>query len=333
MNTRWHSRKLMAQRGIALVLVLWVLALMVLFAAAFSVSVRSETQLGFSASERTRAGLAAEAGVRRAILELMSPSKPVAEEETDVEEDEAPSPRERRQLEFRFDDMDVSMEIIPESAFVDINVSAEPLIKGVVEAAARSIGRRDEKQLVAVTDAILDWRDVDDRRRDEGAEERDYRAAGRPGPRNQPFLSVGELAEVAGIDRPLFDAMRPLVTVFSFSPQIDPMAAAGPVLEALPGIEPDVVSEFLSARDDGASESEIVDLLTPSRRYLARRATPTYTVMAQAVTPAGVRAVRRAVVKVNPRSAQRLAILAWFQDAGGQPLPSPNTTADTDDSL
>jgi general secretion pathway protein K len=317
-------------RGLALILVLWVLALMVLLASAFSVSVRSEAQLGHAAAQRIRAGLAAEAGVRRAVVELLAPPQ-AAPRRRDPgaavpAATDTPSSRQRRTFRFQFDDARVTMLVIPESAFVDINVAAEPLIRGVVQGAVAAL-QREASLVDSVTAAILDWRDLDDRPRDFGAEVADYRAAGRQGPRDHPFLSVSELAEVAGVDGPLFEALRAQVTVYSFSPQVDAMAASEAVLLALPDAEPAAVQEFVERRARAEPEREIVALLTSSRAYLARRSTPTYTVLVEAETPSGVRAVRRAVVKVNPRAAQRVTILAWHHDAGGHSLPPPPSPA------
>jgi type II secretory pathway component PulK len=57
----------------------------------------------------------------------------------------------------------------------------------------------NEKAARAMTSHILDWRDADEQRREDGAERAEYRAAGRAyTPRNGPFESVDEVKQVLG---------------------------------------------------------------------------------------------------------------------------------------
>src|SRR3546814_17561250 len=68
-------------------------------------------------------------------------------------------------------------------------------------------------QAKAMTDAFLDWRDDDDQRRPDGAEEQDYAALGVK-PRNGPLRSIEELTEIKGIDQRTYAQLAPAVTVF-----------------------------------------------------------------------------------------------------------------------
>src|SRR3546814_12253025 len=64
-----------------------------------------------------------------------------------------------------------------------------------------------------MTDAFLDWRDDDDQRSPDGAEEQDYAALGVK-PRNGPLRSIEELTEINGIDQRKYAQLEPAVTVF-----------------------------------------------------------------------------------------------------------------------
>lgn len=88
-----------------------------------------------------------------------------------------------------------------------------------------------------VADAVLDWRDSDDRRRRGGGERSAYRAGGLPTrPANRPFAAVGELRRVLGVTRRLHDRLAPYLTVHGDG-RINVNAAPAPVLSTLPGLD------------------------------------------------------------------------------------------------
>ena len=140
-------------------------------------------------------------------------------------------------------------------------------------------------------------------------------------------MSVAELGQVLNVDRALFEAMQPMATVYSWVPQIDPLAADAEVLAALPGVDSETVQRVLAMREEGADNSEIVTALKSVRRYLARRRSATYTLLAEARADGGVTAIRRAVVKLSRRGKKPVAVLAWYHDAGGR-LPEVSAVAD-----
>ncbi len=89
-----------------------------------------------------------------------------------------------------------AVSAVDESARIDLNAAPEPLLKGLLQ----NVGGLDADTAQHVVEAIEDWRDADDLRRPNGAEDADYRAAGRKyGPANAPFSSVGELQRVLGM--------------------------------------------------------------------------------------------------------------------------------------
>lgn len=87
-------------------------------------------------------------------------------------------------------------------------------------------------------DRILDWRDPDQRRRQFGAENTDYRDLDRPGRAGDgPFESVAELNEVLGVDGDLVDRLAPFFTVGGDGP-VNVNSASPQVLSAVMGIDP-----------------------------------------------------------------------------------------------
>ena len=99
--------------------------------------------------------------------------------------------------------------------------------------------------------AILDWRDADDLKRPNGAEEPDYRAAGKTyKPANAPFDSVGELQRVLGVTPALVARIADSLTVYSRQPGINPATASRDVLLAIPNVTPEAVDAYIALRDD-----------------------------------------------------------------------------------
>lgn len=118
-----------------------------------------------------------------------------------------------------------------------------------------------------LADALLDWRDLDDIPRPLGAEADWYRTQSRRLPRNGPLADVEELSLVRGFDRPLVNRLAPLLTVRG-SGRVDLNAAPAEVLAALPGMGPEAVATILSRRHARgiASADELLALVPASAR-------------------------------------------------------------------
>lgn len=95
----------------------------------------------------------------------------------------------------------------------------------------------DEFTAMAITDAVADWIDSDDEPRLNGAESSLYvslQPSYRPG--NRPMVSVSELQAITGMTPAIYQALKPLVTVWPQAPSgINIHTATLPVLRALNG--------------------------------------------------------------------------------------------------
>jgi general secretion pathway protein K len=205
-----------AQRGIALIVVLWLLALLTLLATTvLSMSVthrRAAENLGDS----IRARAIADGGLRLELLHLIAPTTGESGVPT------APN----RQVQLFGVPVDVAIE--REAGRIDLNTVKEPLLMAFFAANGWSEG--DARAMAA---RIEDWQDPDDTPREGGAELREYLAAGRlQGPRNGPFESTDELRQVLGGDTiapQLFDSL----TVYSHLGVPDSTVATPAVMRAL----------------------------------------------------------------------------------------------------
>lgn len=110
-------------------------------------------------------------------------------------------------------DLPIQVSIERESGRIDLNAAPKDLLAAFFEAGGWEVGRA---QMLAAR--IQDWRDADDTPESLGAEAPEYAAAGRLGPRNAPFQSIGEVRRVLGaetIDARLINEL----TVYTHEPE------------------------------------------------------------------------------------------------------------------
>lgn len=183
------------QRGMALLLVLW---LAVAIAGWCTVVLALARDSGLS--QRNYAQLAAQRIAAASAVELTAAR---LRDPSAVPEDT---------LKFGIGERTVEIQVASEATMVDLNASTPELIELII---AREL-KDDPERVDALVQAIVDWRDENDLRQLNGAEEDDYRRAGFAyGPANGPFRHVAELRGVMGMDDELFQALAPHLTVLT----------------------------------------------------------------------------------------------------------------------
>lgn len=220
------------QRGIALIVVMWVLVILTITVGVYAVLARTETLQARFLFDTIAARYAAEAGVHRAAIEMRNPDL-----ETRWVPDGRPYTIEVGQAE-------VEISIIDESGKIDLN-------RGDAELLGQFFISRGVEEVEAwhLADAIVDWRDPDDLPGLYGAEIDDYHAAGYPyGPTNQEFHSVDELQQVIGMTWELFRRIEPSLTVHANSSRVNPAFAQADVLAALPDMDRENAEIFIEER-------------------------------------------------------------------------------------
>jgi len=222
------------QRGVALIVVLWVVALLSLLAASFGLGVRREASLAAQRIEGVRLLAACEAAVHYAAYHLRL-ADPTVRWRADG-----------RPRSWRWNDIEVRLTVSGEAGRVDINRADAPLLQAVLQLAGA-----DPEQAPALADAILDWRDSDRDRRPNGAEAPEYQAAGLSYlPADQFFGAVEEVGMVLGMTPELTRRLLPWITVHGRR-GIDPASAPAALLRALPGVDPQAVEAYLQGRESG----------------------------------------------------------------------------------
>jgi general secretion pathway protein K len=169
----------------------------------------------------------------------------------------------------------------------------------------------DPQATASITDAILDWRDADDLKRPNGAEEADYRAAGlKQKPANAPFETVSELARVMGVTPAVYARIADSLTVHSRQPGINAFTASRDVLLALPGATPEAVDAYMQQRADALAAKLPAPPFPPASGF-GSGAVPVWRIRAQATTSDGVTFARDAVVRPSGDARRPLLTLSW----------------------
>lgn len=297
-RSRSHHSGRAGERGIALVLVLWVLALLSVLAVGFASNARTELLIVRNQVEAARARAAAEAGISLAILQM-----------TQLDRDLRWIADGREHI-LAYGQDRIQVRVQDEAGKIDINSAPDELLEGLF----RSVGV-DGGLANRLVDAIADWKDPDDLRRASGAEAADYGAAGRPYvPRNGPFLAVDELRLVLGMTPALFARIRPFITVYSQSARINPLTAPAEVIRSLPGISLEQAELYVAARATlDVPQAAMLPALIGAERYLARLAPQTVTISSEAHTARGGSFVREAVAVFTRTPAAPYRLVSWRQ--------------------
>ena len=196
-----RTSRLSRHTGVALIAVLWLVALLTLLAgAAVTLSV-THRRTASRYAQAAQADLTLDAAIRVMILRLIAPP------------DRAPPfPIGNTQTVGVLDE-NVTIIVQREAGRIDLNTADRDLLMALF--AANGWSERDASSMAA---RIIDWRDPDDDVEEGGAESREYQAAHlNYGPHDGLFESVDELRQVLGSER-INDELYDSLTVFTHAP-------------------------------------------------------------------------------------------------------------------
>ncbi len=298
------GKRRLRQRGIALVMVLWILVLLSLIAAAFLSETRTEAVATHNRVAAAESEALAEAAVNWAIWRLIQESPGGSLTDRDAEQR---LPADGRLVRWRHGGGVVLLSVRDEAGKLDINTTRPEILGRLLYAMGVE---RDRSRVLAAR--IADFRDIDDVARAEGAEATEYRAAGLDyGPKNAPFEAVDELGQVLGLSSDLAERLRPHTTVATGAGTVDPEFASVEALAALPQLEFDTAVNFVrerSASPPGMGPS------APSGSTFAVSPRTAYTITAEAHGPNGGIFVREAMVRLQRRDPVKpYDIWVWRQ--------------------
>lgn len=260
------------QRGVALVLVLWIVLLITISTGAYTLMARMDQLEAHTILAGTRARMAAEAGLNLAMLSLRDP-----DETTRLMPDGRP-------YLLSFQGIEVEVQVTDERGRLDINAADEATLTTLLTGHGMEA---DDAALLAA--AIKDWSDTDEIERANGAELPQYEAAGLSvGPANRPFIMTEELLQVIGMSWELYTKMEPGLSVFSEAGEPDPAYAPVEALMALPDMTLEDAQDFVATRQAESGPGGAGAVLPSGQVAMARGRGLTYSILAKATLPNGV---------------------------------------------
>lgn len=303
-------------RGVAFVLVLWVIAMLAILLGSFSLIARTENLQARHLFDTTQARYAAEAGLNLAVYELRKAD-----------------PLERwvgdgRPYRFNYGDAEIEVQITDESGKIDLNSNCRQGMNagaGGASGANTSIlmnllmsrGGIPLEQAEALNAAIIDWCDADDLSQPNGAEIDDYKAAGLSyGPKNAPFDTVSELQQVLGMNYELFSKVEPALTIYSGRADANAGAAPLEVLQAMyPEASPEELQQLIQMRQS-MNPSDLAGAgvtLPDGTPLMAAGGGLTYSVKSRAKLPNGASTTLDATIRMGGVGAggRPYSILRW----------------------
>jgi general secretion pathway protein K len=286
-------------RGAALLLVLWLVALLTALVGGFALVARVEHLQGRVLVGGIEAGTAARAGLEYALMRLA------------ITEPRRQWRPDGRAYDWRFDDADVEVVIVDENGKVDLNQGDATLLTGLLRAVDV-----DAAQAGRIAGAIIDWRDPDPLTQPAGGgEDADYAAAGLPyGAKDAEFESIAELEQVLGMTPETYARLAPHVTVYSGRSRPEPAFASAEVLTAL-GLDGERVDARRRQWDPGSGQPPGPG----GEAWLNGSPSGTYSIRSRARLPDGRRAELRAIVRIGGSAIPGAAYtpLRWEEGISG----------------
>lgn len=340
------KRMLKSERGIALFLVLWVMALLTVIAGEFCYAIRTEVNITRNFKEETQAYYIAVSGLYWAIGELVVNEYVPRQVKAPDGKEEQEDIRWRINADIpalTFGDGQFKVERENESGKVNLNRAGAPLLKMMLNSF-----ELEEADKNIIVDSIMDWRDKDSFHRANGAEDDYYLSLPQPYKcKNGDFTSIEELLLVRGVTPRIFygglkdmvavnqdkdtdvtvtvhedeemENARRLKVYFDFN-RININAASPGMLRSLPGMTEDIVQAIMKYREknDFRSPSDLhlvagTGVYTAISPYIKFSLSPYYTIKSvgmfkESRTRQGV----QAVVKIDRKLKKGYEVIQWI---------------------
>jgi general secretion pathway protein K len=274
------SRARRHSRGAALLLVLWLIALLASLVGAFALIAGTESLQGRVLVRGLVAENAARAGLEYALTRVAA---------TDPRRQWLPDGRGHA---WQYAGAEIEVKLIDENGKIDLNQADLNLLAGFLQGFDL-----DQQKAMRLASAVMDWRDPDNLSQPAGGgEDDDYSAAGLPyGAKDAEFESVAELEQVLGFTPALYARIAPHLTVFSGRARPDPAFASAPVLNAL-GLDGAQVVALRQRWNPGTGQPPPA---LPDGGSLVGGSSGTYSIESRARLPDRRQAVLRAVVRAG----------------------------------
>ncbi|MRR17052.1 MAG: hypothetical protein EG826_11410 [Deltaproteobacteria bacterium] len=251
------------ERGIMLIIVLWIMMLLIVMTLAFSVTVRTEAFSTLTFRDQLENKYLAEAGLERAMLEILYRNA----NKTTAAENNARSviPIDGTTREGALEDGRYRLALTDEGGKININLLTDA--SGIILNNLLVNLGVEKEQADTIVDSVLDWKDTDDLHRLHGAESNYY--MGLPNPykaRDANFDNLEELLLVRGMTQDILygtgekPGLIRFLTVYTSADRINIQAARPEVLAAIPGMTDEIVQAVITYRRSDNTRKDGPDL-------------------------------------------------------------------------
>ncbi len=284
-------------KGFALIVVLWVVTLLTIMGSSFALTIQRESAIISGLKEKSQAAALAEAGIYYAIMKLS------------IKDKEQQWKAYSSLYEIDFDETDVRVQIADESGKIAINYAKKKQLQQMFS----SVGV-DEDEAESLTDAILDWRDKNNIKGENGAEKQEYEDEGLSyGPRDAPFESLEEIQMVLGMTTEIYKKLESIVSIYTKISRVNPKTAPRSVLLTLPEVDAEMVDEYILQRVEQEKNSE--PIAAPEWYRGTSAQAKVFMITAEAMIEDNISTQVMAIIKISS-SAKELPfqILKWTKD-------------------
>lgn len=291
-----HATTPSGQRGLALVTVLWVVALMSIIAVSVLRTGRTDLTLARNVSTAVRAQLLSRAAVELVVFRLLQGNSDPRSWQLDGSI-----------YAWRDADASYAARATSEHGRIDLNTASEALLREL--ALALGMSEQDAQRL---STAIIGRRDRLAATRIGGATGADARQRGPIHERQAPFLSIAELTSVADMNGSAYRRLEAFVTVYSGREQPDAAAALPTVQIALNG---DRIAESGRITVDHRVLDDLQEMpsVVHKGRGSARPPGRLYRIEVQTRLSNGHELIEYAVIQLTPGDARPYRMLFWTQ--------------------
>jgi general secretion pathway protein K len=336
--------RILNSKGVALIMVLWVIAILSVVVLEFCFAMRTEVNITQNYKEELQLYAIAQGGFQRAVAELIFKHDPKVQQMRKalqtLQTQEIPLDKKEwvtdgRPYPLSFDQGSCEIKIMSEAGKININLVSDITLRKIIG----NLGLEGEARDIVV-DSILDWRDPDDFQRLNGAENEYYQSLKAPyNCKNGNLDSIEELLLVRGITPDLFYGrkgikkgeegvktdrigLKDIFSIYSLGEQIDINSATPIVLKFVLGIPDEISQLIIKAREEKGFENpqdllQRVPELSPffgeiGRFIIFRSTTSYYTIESRAKNKEGgsMRGLK-VIAKIDQREKRRYKIIQW----------------------
>ena len=330
MTSAARSNGARSEEGIALILVLLILALLLTIVAEFAQAMRLEAVTATNFRSALSETWLAEAAYQRALAEILPEAMA---HELDMKgalvfrRTRLGTPPVPERLDVRVAPGRLSYRLTDETARINLNRAGRDVLDRVLQELGLEKTERD-----VIVDSVQDWRDANEEHRLNGAESDYYLGLSPPyRSKNADFDSVDELLQVRGVTRALLygrgetPGLAEYLTVFGTA-GINVNTASPLVLRAALGLAPAEVEILIGRRP----YADLTSLPPGLRRGSQRTSSDTFRIEAWAGGAAPAGRVLTAVVERQTGTGQIQTVpraWRWSEAARLPAVPAPSASA------